>query len=86
MPVQLLNVVCADYQATLDAQCRHSRALTDAADRYQRGDTGQLAAIARHLQALRDLHHAASELLFAADTAVTTLIGSDEARVTNPKL
>lgn len=74
MPAQLLSVVCADYQAKLATKFRHARAVTDAARRYQRGDATQIDVILFHLRALRELHDASAELLFAADTAVTVLM------------
>jgi hypothetical protein len=76
MPIQLLQTVCADYQANLERQSGRTRALSDAVQRYQRGDTNQINAMVRELQALRELRDSSADLAFAADTAVTTLIDS----------
>jgi len=70
----LLQAVCADLVANLEAQLRRARVLTSSADYYvQRLDPADLAEAGRHLSTIRDLHRGTLDLLDSAETALAAL-------------
>ena len=70
----LLQAVCADLVANLEAQLRRARVLASSADYYvQRLDPADLAEAGRHLSTIRDLHRGTLELVDSADTALAAL-------------
>ena len=74
MPRALLEAICADLGATLEAKRRHLTALTASVEQYLAGcDPQRLDAARRDLSLLRDLNQVTTGLLFAADAALTRL-------------
>jgi hypothetical protein len=72
VPQILLQAICADLAANLEAKLRRVRTLTADLDEYLRTcDPQQLADARRDLAIVRDLHQATGELLVAADAALT---------------